>query len=238
MLVLKRIPIGILLFSCLFAVPAGAQNDPYAAVERPLQALDSPEANAHVAACDSTCFSLVWAPRAPVIDVTGFGGVGVEGAAAGTLQDPNDGFLKIYVAHGYSFGDTDALRIYNIATDTWSIGPSTGRDLWSEGSGAAVGTKVYSIAGRNAGTQTFPLVIFGRGNEHLESGYGDDDIQGRVWHGGPRRQDPCHRRPSRWCAFERSGACQHTRSTIRALTPGARPHHCRWRSATTTPPWR
>jgi len=160
MLVHKRIPIGILLCSCLFAVPAGAQDDPYAAIERPLQALDSPEANAHTAACDSTCFSLVWAAREPVIDVTASGGVGVEGAAAGTLQDPNDGFLKIYIAHGYSFGDTNALRIYNIATDTWSIGPSTGRDFWSEGSGAAVGTKLYSIAGRNAGAQTFPHEIF------------------------------------------------------------------------------
>ena len=66
MLVLKRIPIGIFLCSCFFVMPAGAQDDPYAAVERPLQALDSLEATAHVAACDSTCFSLVWAPRAPV----------------------------------------------------------------------------------------------------------------------------------------------------------------------------
>lgn len=85
--------------------------------------------------------TLSWQLKAPVIDVTGFGSVGVEGAAAGLING------KIYVSHGYSFGDNAALRIYDITTNTWSLGPSA-NIARSELGGASVEGKLYVIGGR------------------------------------------------------------------------------------------
>jgi hypothetical protein len=84
---------------------------------------------------------LVWEPRAPVIPAPPFG-CGVEGAAGSVIGD------KIYVSHGYSCTDGAELRIYDIGTDTWSLGPPASV-IRSELAGAAVGGKHYAIGGRN-----------------------------------------------------------------------------------------
>lgn len=83
---------------------------------------------------------LSWVTKAPVIDASPFA-TGVEGAAAGRIGD------NIYVSHGFSLGDTAALRIYNITTDTWTLGPSA-IVARSELAGVAVGGKFYAIGGR------------------------------------------------------------------------------------------
>jgi hypothetical protein len=69
-------------------------------------------------------------------------GGGVEGAAASVIGD------KIYVSHGYSFGDTRKLRIYTISTNSWAFGPDAAV-VRSELAGASVGGKHYAIGGRN-----------------------------------------------------------------------------------------
>ena len=98
--------------------------------------------------CSNLCDLTSWMVRAPVIDVTGFGGIGVEGAVAGVMRDPADTKEKLWVSHGYSAGDGVALRIYDIGTDTWTLGPS-GAVARSEASGAAVHGKLYVIGGRS-----------------------------------------------------------------------------------------
>jgi hypothetical protein len=85
---------------------------------------------------------LVWEARAPVIPAPPFG-CGVEGAAGSVI----DG--TIYVSHGYSCGDNAELRIYDIGTDTWSLGP-TASVARSELAGAAVDGMHYAIGGRPA----------------------------------------------------------------------------------------
>jgi N-acetylneuraminic acid mutarotase len=85
---------------------------------------------------------LAWETKAPVIDVADVG-AGVEGAAAGLIAG------KIYVSHGHSFGDTNALRIYDIATDTWTTG-AMARLARSELGGAVVDEKFYAIGGRGS----------------------------------------------------------------------------------------
>jgi len=82
--------------------------------------------------------TLSWETRAPVIAVNE---CGVEGAAASVI----DG--KIYVSHGFSCGDNAALRIYDIHTDTWTLGPAASVPR-SELAGVAVGGKHYAIGGR------------------------------------------------------------------------------------------
>ena len=94
--------------------------------------------------CDFGCFSMTWERRAPVISVMQ-AGEGVEGPADGIVGD------KIYVSHGHSFGDVSSLRVYDIPTDTWTIGPQApASGARSEGQGVAVGDKHYSIGGRDA----------------------------------------------------------------------------------------
>jgi len=86
-----------------------------------------------------------WTSGAPIPDPDGLGGrTGrTEGACASEIGD------KIYVAFGYDSGDSNLLRIYDIASDTWSFGPNGPAPLRSEGyQGVAHGGKLYCMGGR------------------------------------------------------------------------------------------
>ena len=58
----------------------------------------------------------------------------------------------IIAAYGYSSGDTDLTRIYNISANTWSSGPAAPGGPSSEGTAVAHGGSIYAIGGRD-GTQ-------------------------------------------------------------------------------------
>src|SRR5207249_7771855 len=58
---------------------------------------------------------LMWVTKAPLMDPR-TGGSGVEGAAASLIG------TKLYVSHGYRFGDSDLLSVYDIPSDTWTHG--------------------------------------------------------------------------------------------------------------------
>ncbi len=86
-----------------------------------------------------------WTAGAPMIDPRT--GTGVEGAAASAIGG------KVYVSHGFRGGDSLLLSSYDIGTDTWTHGGPGLPDatvLRSEGAGAAVNGKHYSIGGRTA----------------------------------------------------------------------------------------
>ena len=79
----------------------------------------------------------VWTELAPVPHV----GTGVEGMSVAVVGD------SIVAALGYDFGDTNQTRIYNIASNTWTLGsPAPGTS--SEGAGAAHGGLFYTAGGR------------------------------------------------------------------------------------------
>ena len=89
-----------------------------------------------------------WTAGAPMIDPRTSSGV--EGAAASEIAG------KIYVSHGYRFGDRLFLSEYDIGTDSWTHGGAGLPDatvVRSEGAGAAVSGKHYSIGGRTGGGQ-------------------------------------------------------------------------------------
>src|SRR2546428_1775930 len=68
-------------------------------------------------------------------------GTGVEGMSVADVGD------KIIAALGYDFGDTNTTRIYDIASNTWSLGanaPGTS----SEGAGVSHGGLFYTAGGR------------------------------------------------------------------------------------------
>lgn len=70
-------------------------------------------------------------------------GTGVEGMSVADVGD------KIIAALGFDFGDTNTTRIYDIASNTWSIGanaPGTS----SEGAGTSHGSLFYTAGGRLA----------------------------------------------------------------------------------------
>ncbi len=94
-----------------------------------------------------------WQPQAPIPPDPGGGGISgrTEGACTAAIGD------NIYVAYGFDpfGGDTHALRIYDIAHDTWSLGPNPPPPPRSEGyRGVAHGGKLYCIGGRFAGPLT------------------------------------------------------------------------------------
>lgn len=101
--------------------------------------------------CQGTVFAqqINWITRAPLPQVR-------EGASGAVAPGP-DGFSKVYVMHGYSGGDSTALRIYDPIADSWSAGPNSPGIASSEGYFGATaddgsGTlNVYIIGGR-AGT--------------------------------------------------------------------------------------
>ena len=67
-----------------------------------------------------------------------------EGASVANVGD------KIIVALGTSLGDHDWTRIYDILTDTWTMGsPAPGTS--SEGAGTSHGGLFYNVGGRGAG---------------------------------------------------------------------------------------
>ena len=82
---------------------------------------------------------------------------------------------KIYVADGFSFGG--AFRIYNVATNTWSTGPS--RPGASDSFGAAAGAfngKVYVVGGTSGNFSNTLLSIY--------------DIASNTWSVGPAAPSP------------------------------------------------
>ena len=92
-----------------------------------------------------------WATLAPVPSVGGPGVGGVEGMSVASVGD------EIIAALGFdSFpGDTSTTRIYDIASNTWSLGaaaPGTS----SEGAGVAHGGLFYTVGGRVAGPGSAP----------------------------------------------------------------------------------
>jgi N-acetylneuraminic acid mutarotase len=141
----------------LTAAAAEAPPSPYATPKQAVVADEVPGPS-HVpnplGGCFGPCGDLEWTILEDVIDITGFG-VGIEGGAAGIIGD------KIYVGHGYSAGDSLALRIYDIPTDTWSLGADDPNgDARSEGVGAAVGDSLYCIGGRPVGTVGVQVDIY------------------------------------------------------------------------------
>ncbi len=89
-----------------------------------------------------------WTAGAPMIDPRTSSGV--EGAAASEIAG------KIYVSHGYRNGDRLFLSEYDIGTDSWTHGGAGLPDatvVRSEGAGAAVSGKHYSIGGRSGNGQ-------------------------------------------------------------------------------------
>lgn len=84
----------------------------------------------------------------PDPDGAGFATGKTEGACAGVIGN------KIYVAYGFDpgVGDTAFLRIYDIASNTWSLGPAAPAPVRSEGyRGVAHGGKLYCIGKRPVG---------------------------------------------------------------------------------------
>lgn len=78
----------------------------------------------------------------PVVDPSSTGVEGMSVAGVGN---------EIIAAFGFDlFGDTKATRIYDIASDTWSLG-ANGPGFSSEGAGIAHGGLFYNVGGRNVG---------------------------------------------------------------------------------------
>ena len=71
-------------------------------------------------------------------------GIGVEGMAVGRLG------TSIVAAYGYDSGDTRVTRLYNIQTDTWSVGARAPRPRRSEPAAAVHGASMYVLGGRRA----------------------------------------------------------------------------------------
>ena len=79
----------------------------------------------------------VWTELEPVPHV----GTGVEGMSVAVVGD------SIVAALGYDFGDTNRTRIYDIDSNTWTLGsPAPGTS--SEGSGTSHGGLFYTAGGR------------------------------------------------------------------------------------------
>ncbi len=95
----------------------------------------------------------VWETAAEFLDPRT--GAGVEAPAANLIGD------KIYVSHGYRFGDSRLLSIYDIPSDTWTHGGPTAPDavvFRSEMAGGTALGKHYAIGGRtgpNANLEEF-----------------------------------------------------------------------------------
>lgn len=90
----------------------------------------------------------MWQALAPVPDPDGPGiRTGrTEGACVASIGN------KIYMAYGFDNGDSRFLRIYDIASDTWSFGPLAPAPDASEGyRGVSHGGKLYCIGHRPVG---------------------------------------------------------------------------------------
>jgi hypothetical protein len=90
---------------------------------------------------------LAWKLKAPFNDPRTKSGV--EGAAANLISG------KLYVSHGYRFGDSAFLSIYDVATDSWIHGGPTAPDakvLRSEMAGGSALGKHFAIGGRTGPT--------------------------------------------------------------------------------------
>ncbi|MGH9890850.1 MAG: Kelch repeat-containing protein [bacterium] len=88
--------------------------------------------------------TLTWSVRA---DIPG----GVEGAAGGVIGS------RLFVSHGFRFGDSADLSIYDIPSDSWTLGPAASV-IRSEMAGGVAGGKLYAIGGRtgpNADVEAF-----------------------------------------------------------------------------------
>src|SRR6266540_2783555 len=78
----------------------------------------------------------VWTQLAPVPTPT-------EGMCADSIGN------KIYAAYGFSGGDTNQLRVYDISADSWSAGPAAPLPTRSEGAGIRSADSLYCIGGRS-----------------------------------------------------------------------------------------
>ncbi len=56
---------------------------------------------------------------------------------------------QIIAAYGYSSGDTNLTRIYNIASNSWSFGSPAPGPASSEGTAVSHGDSMYALGGRN-----------------------------------------------------------------------------------------
>src|SRR3989344_801513 len=72
-------------------------------------------------------------------------GIGVQGMIAGVVGD------KIIAALGLDLVDTATTRIYDISSNTWSLG-SDAPGASSEGAGIVKGGLFYALGGRSVGT--------------------------------------------------------------------------------------
>jgi len=79
-----------------------------------------------------------WSTLAPVPAPT-------EGMQVGQLGN------VIVAAYGYSAGDTNLTRIYDIDANSWSLGSAAPLPVRSEGAAATHGAELYAIGGRSAG---------------------------------------------------------------------------------------
>lgn len=79
-----------------------------------------------------------WTTLAPVPTAT-------EGMQVGQTGN------QIVAAYGYAFGDTNLTRIYDIDTDTWSLGAPAPLPTRSEGAAATHGGYLYAVGGRSIG---------------------------------------------------------------------------------------
>jgi N-acetylneuraminic acid mutarotase len=79
-----------------------------------------------------------WSTLAPVPAPT-------EGMQVGQIGN------QIIAAYGYSAGDTNLTRIYDIDADSWSLGSPAPLPTRSEGAAATHGGELYVVGGRSAG---------------------------------------------------------------------------------------
>lgn len=84
-----------------------------------------------------------WATLTPVPTRFVFS-IGVEGMSVASVGN------EIIAALGFDAGDTDITRIYDIASDTWSLG-ALAPGSSSEGAGTSHGGLFYNVGGRGAG---------------------------------------------------------------------------------------
>lgn len=91
----------------------------------------------------ATALGGTWTAQAPVPSA----GSGVEGMSVGVT----DGYIVAAYGYDSGSGDTNTTRIYNMATNTWSLGTAAPGPARSEGTGVMRDGKLYSIGGRSGG---------------------------------------------------------------------------------------
>jgi hypothetical protein len=127
----------------------------------------------------------LWRSRAPMPEV-------VEGTCDGVIGN------KIYIAFGFSNGDSSRLRIYDIDTNTWSFGPAAptaGRSEFYQG--VAHGDRLYCLGGRST-TESWVFDVAMNTWESLtpspdrRTGAAQDNVGNNIYaFGGREGSSPC-----------------------------------------------